>query len=718
MARRSVHVTSKKKHSQLLPQWAAQFAIIIELLAKKDILERIAQTFRLKRKPGYAGIDLFIFILAFFTYPEKVGIRTFAKRVSKDGQKLAALAGRASWPTSSSISRALKSISLEKAQEFTQWLLNETYDSSHVIHCPEAISTDTLGQRWHLFDYDPTVTAIRQRSLPQGEDLPEPRRRCTELAGPGYPGRKRGEVQYTRTPLQHAGSSLWLWQTLSPGNGHHVDELEGAVRSLSQFCTLNKVEIQRSVIRFDGGNGGVRTLVACRNQNVKYLTRIARYDLLNREPVAEYLKTARWQKVQDSGSGPQREAVELGTFILAAKKDRNCRIETRVVVSRYQAKPGKKGGSGKVIDGFHYELFATDLPADCWPASETVTTYYGRCGQENRYNQSERELDLDRTLSFNPGGQLVATSIGLFVWNLRVSLGAKLLGINQCPEESDETVPNGQETPDQEPGKAPPAAESDVSFEPDPGNGISSENKSSSKSEIMSWLSGLDWEDLLKKHPGFVWDAEAHVLKCPSDASLHYHDLIHQSNRSVAIRFRARRSSCFLCSTRARCTHSTSPYFQRDVRVSVNRTECPILKFNQNGNDGFAKGKHSHSRTKLNESPELWKVEEAKACGPYPVVWPLFLPSEVRHRFEDACRESEVEVDVLGEPSESKKPFWQRSKSSPGMNIRRSWNEVLFSNALGKKTRLRIRLRVSKSLIGVLKSSKTSSTILTLRNKT
>ena len=40
--------------------------------------------------------------------------------------------------------------------------------------------------------------------------LPEAHRHSTSIAQPGYTGRKRGEVVYSRAILQHAGSGLWL----------------------------------------------------------------------------------------------------------------------------------------------------------------------------------------------------------------------------------------------------------------------------------------------------------------------------------------------------------------------------------------------------------------------------------------------------------------------------------------------------------------------------
>ncbi len=37
-----------------------------------------------------------------------------------------------------------------------------------------------------FFDFDPTVSTSRERALPEGEDLPPPRRRHTKLCAKGY----------------------------------------------------------------------------------------------------------------------------------------------------------------------------------------------------------------------------------------------------------------------------------------------------------------------------------------------------------------------------------------------------------------------------------------------------------------------------------------------------------------------------------------------------
>lgn len=57
-------------------------------------------------------------------------------------------------------------------------------------------------------------------------------------------------------------------------------------------------------------------------------------------------------------------------------------------------------------------MFATDLPADGWPAPEVVASYFGRACQENRLAQEDREAGLDRLVSYHLPGQELASTVG------------------------------------------------------------------------------------------------------------------------------------------------------------------------------------------------------------------------------------------------------------------------------------------------------------------
>ena len=93
------------------------------------------------------------------------------------------------------MSRVLASVDLKVVRELGRWLLFEVTGAAKVLHHFAVQTTDAHGAGWHVFDTDPTKTVSRRRSLPRGDDLPPAHRRTDDLAKPGYPDRKRGDVQ-------------------------------------------------------------------------------------------------------------------------------------------------------------------------------------------------------------------------------------------------------------------------------------------------------------------------------------------------------------------------------------------------------------------------------------------------------------------------------------------------------------------------------------------
>jgi hypothetical protein len=56
-------------------------------------------------------------------------------------------------------------------------LLHTVADVDTVLRHPAVQSYDALGEGWHVFDVDPTVSALRHRALPESDELPDPVRR-------------------------------------------------------------------------------------------------------------------------------------------------------------------------------------------------------------------------------------------------------------------------------------------------------------------------------------------------------------------------------------------------------------------------------------------------------------------------------------------------------------------------------------------------------------
>ena len=207
-------------------------------------------------------------------------------------------------PTPSSVSRALDVVEVDRLREVGPWLLLEVPETRAVLTHPGAQLTDACGERFHVFHFDPTITGVRLRSLPEGDDLPPGQRRSAEMTAPGHAGRKRSDEQFSRAALQHAGSGLWLNGWLKPGNGEPRKDMEGALDTVVSTCKWINHPLDHAILCGDGQWTGGPSLTAARARGVSLVTRCVRYELLEDPEVLRRLEEASWEYVEDSGPAP------------------------------------------------------------------------------------------------------------------------------------------------------------------------------------------------------------------------------------------------------------------------------------------------------------------------------------------------------------------------------------------------------------------------------
>lgn len=387
------------------------------------------------RKPGYAGIDAFVFLLLYFTArPPCGGLRGFGELYAEWGSALGALAGRSRVMSASALSRLLDSARVDELCAVGRWMLREASGVMAVLRSPAVQAHDARGDAWHVFDYDPTREVFRRRDLASGPNRPSATRRTADLAAAGHRGRKRGEVVLSQGMLIHAGAGVWLDATVRPGNGDTRGQLGSAIAATVDTCVALGHPVGRALVRSDGEYGTIPAITAAKEAGVAFLTRLNRYELLDVPEVRARLLEARWEEVPDCDAGPRRVAANLGSVTLPpgehtlrADGGRYEPVEVRVVVSRYEsAGERKQGERGHRIGDGVYEMFGSvGLDPEAWPAAEVVGGYYRRCGQENRFAQADRELGTDAACSFEAGGHLLALLCALFVWNVRIAEGVR-----------------------------------------------------------------------------------------------------------------------------------------------------------------------------------------------------------------------------------------------------------------------------------------------------
>ncbi len=686
MARSSSRVTFDQKRPGSMPSWTGQGVITTLALQRRGLLPDLADKLRIHREGGYCGFDVFLFLLHLFSSDLGVGVKTFAERVGPYSQQLAALSGRRRLPSQAAMSRALGSVEHERTRDVTPWLLLQVPDARPVLESPTVLARDAAGEGWHVFDLDGSVTVLRHRALPSGEDLVEARRRATEVA-PGYAGRKRGNVQLRRSLLQHAGSGLWVDSRLSPGNGERRRELPEALESLTALCQRLDFPQNRALVRADGEYGWVSAMTDFRRAGVPFITRLTRPALLEQADVARALEAARWEFVPDSKSGPRRSATDLGTVTLHAADGLLDEggiayepIDVRVVVTRMPREG--KADHGVAIDGWQYELFAVDLPPAAWPAPEAVSAYFGRATQENRFAQEDRELGLDRIFSHHLPGQEFATLVGLMVWNFRLCEGFALqtpvaptpIAVPRTPQVDDRPVPARQfEAPVPSPPLALPAL-------PTP------EQKLAEEVELVSLLDALPWPQLLQKHPGWSWEPGRGGLRCPDDRLL-LASCVYSARPGERRKMAFRRPDwgCSDCVKRVGCLRSSDPRTGKLIafvvhddaaeRIATQLQNLRSLRRPRRRNDRPA-GVRTPIRRRTSKSLGVASLPEHDG-GTYAVQPALFLPAAARKVYAEQTRDLDLDVLLQPEPPAPTRLKLVAGSTAEVSHRRLTWGERL-----------------------------------------
>jgi len=673
MARRSIEFTYESADAARVPDVLVEGAAMVVSLAECGVLDAVGQRLRIRRQGGYCGLDIWLVLLLFFSTGASRGVRLFWERLRPHARHIAALAGRRLLPAPASLSRALESVEFELLRPQAAWLLAGVTQIDEMLRHPAMQTYDALGQGWHVFDLDPTVTTLRQRALPSGEDLPEPRRRSEDTARAGYSGRKRGDVQFRRVTVQHAGCGAWVHSHLSAGNGEGVIDLERALDSVVATCERLGQPLSTTLVRMDGEYGNVPWFSACRARGVPFITRLNRPWLLEDSEILARLRQAVWHQVADSGSGPQRRATDLG--LLTVRPGKNTKrpdggsyepVTLRVVACIFPKT--RKAKRGRLLDGWQVELFAVDLPADAWPAAEAITAYFGRMAQENRFAQEDRELGLDRIISYHLPGQELATLIGLSVWNLRLARG---FALERPPAERPIQSPRQHVVDERVPERWPR----------DP--------------VVLATLAKLDWPTLLANRPGWAWDDLCYQLRCPDGRNLELATIRPQESATgrTGVIFRRPTGGCEDCDVRSSCLHTKRPMVPKHAEFSISTPVAQTLR---------ARLKSIRKRLNVTIAPIT------ASPGPWAVVDSLFLPAAARQGFESSFLGASMRIDVQIPPPQPPRPRLVADGVPERQRRRKSWQENLHRYALPEGARVRVEAEGSllfRAMLGELETT-------------
>jgi len=666
MPRGSVHVTYAPVDLTRIPDSLTEAVALLVVLAASGVVEEVGDRLHIRREGGYPGLDVWLVLFLFFASGAAQGLKAFWQDVLRPHVlQIAAVAGRRRLPSPASLSRALSAVEWELLREEASWLLVGVSQIDEVLRHPVVRSRDSLGQDWHLFDLDPKVKALRQRALPEDDELPEPRRRAEHTGAPGYSGRKRGELQFRRTTVQHMGSGAWIHGHLSAGNGEGVVDLERALDTVVQTCKRLEHPLDRTLVRMDGEYGNVPSFTACRERELPFITRLNRQKLYKDREVLALLRSATWYAVPDSKSGPRRRAADLGVLTVHPG-DRTRRpdggsyqpVEVRVVASIFHNTG--KAKRGRSLDGYQVELFAVDVAADAWPAAEAVASFFGRAAQENRFAQEDRELGLNRIFSYDLPGQELATLVGLSLWNLRVANGFK-------------EDPPPVERPDQPLRCAPVDDSIPAGWPRDP--------------VISDGLGELDWSALLESRAGWRVEPATGELLCEEQRPLTLTSVRaaeHAEGRTGII-FRRPSGGCQDCSSRPGCFQSVRTQSPKHAEFAV--PSCLASRLRE---------RLAHVRSPPDVPAAIDPIEAEP--GSHAVQDSLFLPAMARQVFAARFAQATLYVEVDLPEAKPPKPRLVALDAAERQHRRKTWTQNLQRYALPEGATVRMTVAGSDSL--------------------
>ena len=239
------------------PSWFGEVVLMAAHLRQHGVLSEISEGVRFARRRGvcYEVIDFLVVLFGYAGSSERT-LEAFYERLQPFAVPFMALFERDQLPARSTLSRFVAALT-EAPVEALRTLFLDDLESRPLSTDPTGANgkqtgglVDRAGKTWVVFDIDGTREAVRQRALPQSEELPPAFRRLDDVCAPGYRGRKRGQVVRTRTVISQAHSYQWLGTFGNRGNGRYREELRQGLAAITRYLTHGmrneRVEERRS----------------------------------------------------------------------------------------------------------------------------------------------------------------------------------------------------------------------------------------------------------------------------------------------------------------------------------------------------------------------------------------------------------------------------------------------------------------------------------------
>jgi hypothetical protein len=363
----------------------------------------------------YDTID-FVIVLVSYALSGEPTLKAFYDRLAPFRDEVAALFHRHCLPSRSALSRFLAALDEEAVEALRGQFLSDLLERATPFSSPGGL-WDRCDQQYVVVEVDGTRQAARQRALPHLPTLPEPQRRLTQVAAPGYTGRKRGEVVRTRTTILQAHTHQWLGTFGGAGNGDLRGGLQHACEIATAYARKHHLQTNQILLRLDGGYGDTVVLSDVLAKGLGVIARSRDYALLGRPEVLAVLSRPPAARCIHPESGMTREVYDCPSLRLLRAGP--C---VRLLIATHPATddPPKVG---QQRDGVVYELFISTILPQALSANDVLDLYRHRGSFETVLADEDWEQDPDRWCSHTPCGQEFWQILSQWVWNLRLEFG-------------------------------------------------------------------------------------------------------------------------------------------------------------------------------------------------------------------------------------------------------------------------------------------------------
>ncbi len=659
-------VQTSEQPQPSVPPWFAETVLIAGYLRAHGLLAALTQQVRLVRGRfgRYEAID-FVAVLVGYALSGERTLQAYYERLSAFATPFMALFERQALPHRATLSRFLAAVDGPCLEALRALVASSSFAPGWTQATMGGV-WDWQARRYLVIDVDATREAARQRALPASEQLPAYRRRLDAVCGPGYRGRRRGEVVRTRTTVLQMHTCQWLGTYGGRGNGDYRGELGAGLRAITAYLRAFDLPPTAGIVRVDGQYGDASVIAQILGMGLHVLVRGRGYTLLDDPWVQHVLAGPPLTTVTTPESGVTLELFDLLGVPLCPDIPAEAVQRCRALLTRRRW-DGEVVAVGKRVGEWVYELFITTLPPEGFLAVDLLDLYHGRGAFEGTLADEDVEGDPDRWCSHAADGQELWQVIWQWIWNLRLLLGQQLPAApalrSAAWSSPTSPAPLGAPGPQtvgwsEEHGDGPGASDNTAAAPDDSAAGYGPLVWSGQRGRASGRLSGA----------AFALRADGQ-LACPAGALLWLAETRQENAYTQRLIYQASAHDCAGCALRADCL-GRSARGTRARRVSARRRRLVCAE----------------PATSITQSPVPAAVPAAPTAQA--IHWSDLPARALRRGWMAHWRSQAVEMNVLPDSP----PPMARVPRARRIHQRLDWEERLRRNARGARIVAQIRV--------------------------